>query len=100
MVVFPPESRTARQRAQLMTESRNFRMHEKLLLDVIRKQAGTIQKACLEAVMNSIEAGAGEVIVEINTSTILITDNGRGFQSRQEIEQFFETFGQPHTELE
>ena len=83
-----------------MTESRNFRMHEKLLLDVIRKQAGTIQKACLEAVMNSIEAGASQVIVEINTSTILITDNGRGFQSRQEIEQFFETFGQPHTELE
>jgi len=36
-----------------MAEQRKFQMHEKLLLDVIKRQAGTLQKAVLEGVMNS-----------------------------------------------
>ena len=83
-----------------MTESRTFKMHDKLLLDVIKKQAGSIQKAVLEGVMNSIEAGASQVDVTVEPTQIRIIDDGRGFQSRQEIELFFETFGQPHTESE
>jgi len=84
----------------MTTESRTFKMHDKLLLDVIQKQAGSIQKAVLEGVMNSIEAGATKVDVSVEATRIRIVDDGRGFQSRQEIELFFETFGQPHTESE
>ena len=40
-----------------------FKMHEKLLVDVIKKQAGTLQKAILEGITNSIEAGATKVCV-------------------------------------
>ena len=83
-----------------MTESRTFKMHDKLLLDVIKKQAGSIQKAVLEGVMNSIEAGASKVDVTVEPTQIKIVDDGRGFQSREEIKLFFETFGQPHTESE
>ena len=83
-----------------MTESRTFRMHDKLLLDVIKKQAGSIQKAVLEGVMNSIEAGASKVDVSVEPTQIRVIDDGRGFQSREKIELFFETFGQPHTESE
>ena len=79
-----------------MAEQRKFQMHEKLLLDVIKKQAGTIDKACLEAVMNSIEAGATKVDIKIDTRQVIIEDDGKGFRSREEIEKFFETFGQPH----
>jgi len=75
-------------------------MHDKLLLDVIRKQAGSIQKAVLEGVMNSIEAAATRVEVSVEPDQIKIIDDGRGFQNREEIELFFETFGQPDTESE
>ena len=84
----------------MSTESRTFRMHDKLLLDVIKKQAGSVQKAVLEGAMNSIEAGATRVEVSVEPTQIRINDDGRGFQSREEIELFFETFGQPHTESE
>lgn len=79
-----------------MVEQRKFQMHEKLLLDVIKKQAGSVQKAVLEGVMNSIEAGATSVTVDVRAGEIVIHDDGRGFRDRKEIEMFFETFGQPH----
>jgi hypothetical protein len=79
-----------------VAEKRDFRMHEKLLLDVIKKQAGSIEKAILEGVMNSIEAGASKVEVGLGPRQVTIRDDGRGFQSRREVEEWFETFGQPH----
>jgi hypothetical protein len=36
----------------------HFKMHPKLLLDVIQRQAGTLSKAILEGVMNAVDAGA------------------------------------------
>lgn len=80
--------------------SRQFRMHPKLLLDVIKRQAGTIQKAVLEGVMNSIEAGATKVDVGLDARKVTIRDDGRGFRNAQEIEDWFGTFGQPHAESE
>jgi hypothetical protein len=71
-------------------------MHPKLLLDVIKRQAGTVQKAILEGVMNSIEAGASKVEVTINLKTLVISDDGKGFRDETEIANFFETFGHPH----
>lgn len=79
-----------------MSEARKFQMHEKLLLDVIRKQAGSIQKAVLEGVMNSIEAQASRVEIKLSPKLVEIEDDGKGFQNKKEIELFFETFGQPH----
>lgn len=84
----------------MLVEQRKFKMHEKLLLDVIKKQAGTIQKAILEGVMNSIEAGATRVEVDITAETVSINDDGKGFKSRGEVETFFETFGEPHSASE
>lgn len=39
-------------------EDRSFKMHPQLLMSVIRNQAGSIGKAILELVMNSLDAGA------------------------------------------
>lgn len=83
-----------------VAEQRDFRMHEKLLLDVIMRQAGSIEKAILEGVMNSIEAGATRVDITVTPRTVEITDDGKGFRDRREIETFFEVFGQPHSESE
>jgi len=80
--------------------TRSFGMHPKLLVDVIKRQAGSIQKAILEGVMNAIEAGATRVDVTLDPRKFTIKDNGKGFRSMKEVEDFFETFGQPHKKSE
>lgn len=83
-----------------MTNQRTFKMHPKLLFQTIQRQAGTLAKAITEGVMNSIEAGADYCDVTVTKEAVLIEDNGRGFQSMDEIENWFETFGAPHEESE
>jgi hypothetical protein len=83
-----------------MVETRSLKMHEKLLFDVIKRQAGTLDKAILEGVMNAIEAGASKVDIDIKEDAdvvlMSIYDDGNGIGTVEEIEKFFETFGQPH----
>jgi hypothetical protein len=77
-------------------ETREFKIHPQLLFDVIQRQAGTLTKALCEGVMNSIDAGAAQVEVTLTEKRATIADNGKGFPTRESIELFFETFGQPH----
>lgn len=79
-------------------EIRNFTVHPHILFSVIQSQAGTLAKALLEGVMNSIDAGASRITVHIDKETFSVRDDGRGFQSREEILSWFEQFGTPHTE--
>lgn len=44
--------------SELQVEIREFKMHQALLGNVIKEQAGTVQKAILEAVMNAVDAGS------------------------------------------
>lgn len=81
-------------------ETRQFKMHERLLFDVIQRQAGTLAKAILEGVMNSIDARSTWVDIRLNERSVAIRDDGKGFRSREEIEKYFETFGQPHAASE
>lgn len=82
----------------MASEKRTFGMHPNLLFDVILRQAGTLQKALLEGIMNAIDAGATTCKVTLDTHSFTVEDDGRGIQTRQEIEEFFETFGTPHQE--
>lgn len=79
-------------------EARSFRMHPSLLYSVIRNQAGTASKALLEAGMNAIDAGATKCDIRVSETSFTVTDDGKGFASREVIEEFFETFGTPHEE--
>ena len=81
-----------------MTDTRKFRMHPDLLFSVIKAQAGTLAKALMELVMNSVDAGASRIEIMMDDKGFHVTDNGRGFTSFEEIESFFETFGTPHKE--
>lgn len=71
---------------------RNFKATEGLLHDVMRKQAGTVEKSILEAIMNSVDAGASSVRVEIHEEWMDIYDDGKGM-SKGEVESYFEQFG-------
>ncbi len=86
----------------MVTERKHLKMHTKLLLDVIKRQAGTLHKAVLEGVMNAIEAGATRVDINFTatpTPKLVISDNGKGIQTVGDIERFFETFGTPHRKV-
>ena len=79
-------------------ETRKFRPHPQLLMDVIRRQAGTLSKAILEAAMNAVDAKATKCVITLTRNKVTIADDGGGFKGRKEIEEFFEVFGQPHAE--
>lgn len=79
-------------------QRRTLGMHPNLLMDVIQRQAGSISKALLEAVMNSIDAGAGVCEITLEAERFAVVDDVRGFQSQTEIDAHFETFGTPHQE--
>lgn len=81
-------------------ETRRFKMHPKLLFDVIRRQAGSLSKAILEGVMNSDDAKASRCVVTLDQERLTIWDDGKGMSKRKEIEEFFEVFGTPHDETE
>lgn len=77
-------------------ELREFRMHKDMLWSVIQSQAGTFDKAILELMMNAVDAGATEVRMVFDGKSFSVQDDGKGFVSREEIKNFFETFGTPH----
>lgn len=79
-------------------EQREFRLHKDILWSIIQSQAGSLQKAILELVMNSVDANATSVDITLTERMLKVVDDGKGFSDRSEIEAFFETFGTPHTE--
>ena len=81
-----------------MAESRKFSVHPQMIFSLIRAQAGTLGKAVLENLMNSIDASATRVTVDIDRDRVVITDNGHGFRSVEEIGECFDVFGFPHEE--
>lgn len=83
-----------------MHEKRKFGMHPKLLMDVIKRQAGTLAKAVMEGVMNSVDAKAKECRISLAGNLITLVDDGQGITKREYIESFFETFGAPHAAAE
>jgi len=84
--------------SEIIQQRRQMKMHPRLLWDVIHRQAGTLGKAILEGVMNSVDAGATHCEVTIDRDSFSISDDGKGFASDEEIDKYFETFGYPHAE--
>lgn len=75
---------------------REFTMARDLLSTVIRAQAGSLEKALLEGVMNSIDAGAKNVRIELTPTSVSVVDDGRGMQTEDEVTRYFECFGTKH----
>jgi len=79
-----------------MLKKRRFRIHPDTIFQLIGAQAGSLGKAVLECVMNSVDAGATFVRITIHATGLEIADDGQGFRSQQEIENWFEVLGFPH----
>ena len=80
-------------------EKQEFEMTKGLLSDVMRKQAGSLEKAVLEAVMNSVDAGATRINITIREDSILIEDDGAGMD-KWEIDEYFKKFGLKDDDIE
>jgi hypothetical protein len=83
---------------KLTRETRRLKAGENLINIMIKDQAGTLEKALTEGFMNSIDAKATELALKLSETDAVITDNGKGIQTRKEIEDHFETVGFKHKE--
>lgn len=80
------------------SETRRLSVSPHIIYSLIKNQAGTLAKAVLECVMNSIDAGATKVDIKVTPKTLLVVDNGAGFATKDAILSCFEVFGFEHKE--
>lgn len=69
-----------------------FKATQGLLQDDMRKQAGRLEKAILEGLMNLVDANASSGYVTIEDPLVVIEDDGDGM-NEEEIELYFSQFG-------
>lgn len=81
-------------------QRREFRVDRHALTSLIQAQAGSLQKAILEAVANALDAGASQVKVDLTPERVVIEDDGKGFKTLEEIDSFFDNFGFDHSQLD
>ena len=86
-------------KSALESEVRRFQIDPHAIMSLIKAQAGSIEKAMLEAVANSMDAGATRIDVTLDAKRIVIKDNGSGLGSKEDIYKFFEVFGFDHSQL-
>lgn len=82
----------------MITEKRRFSLHPLAIHTFIEAQAGSLAKALSESVMNSFDAFASRVDISLTKNSFSVKDDGQGFQSKEEIESWFEVLGFPHEE--
>ncbi|EOS93064.1 hypothetical protein ETR_21122, partial [Erwinia tracheiphila PSU-1] len=75
-----------------------FELDPQIIHHIIYSQAGSIGKAVIELIMNSVDAGAKQVSVEITAEGFVCRDDGRGFASHEDVKRYFGRFGTPHQE--
>lgn len=85
--------------AKVTKQVKDIEIAKSIALHHIYSQAGTIEKAISEAVMNSVDAKASEIRIDIaeDGSHYVIADNGCGFASETEITECFGVLGFDHT---
>lgn len=86
-------SKTEQANAEFRVE---FTLDSNLIDHLAFDQASTVDKAFMELIMNSVDAGASRIDITVDPTGFTIRDDGKGFASREEIEQNFARWGTPH----
>ena len=79
-----------------MAETRHIVAGNQLIYHAIYSQAGSLEKALLENIMNSVDAAADSVQVTLDETHFVVTDNGAGLNRMEDIERFFDALGFDH----
>ncbi|WP_217281853.1 ATP-binding protein [Burkholderia gladioli] len=75
-----------------------FELDPAIIHHIIHSQAGSIGKAMIELIMNSVDADARSVVLSMSKDGFTCKDDGRGFASREDVLRYFGRFGTPHQE--
>lgn len=75
-----------------------FELDPQIIHHIIYSQAGSIGKAIIELLMNSVDANATTVRLALSRTGFSCGDNGQGFASREDVILYFGRFGTPHNE--
>lgn len=75
-----------------------FELDPAIVHHIIHSQAGSIAKAVIELLMNSVDAKATTVRVTLDHKGFACADDGAGFASREDVLRYFGRFGTPHQE--
>lgn len=75
-----------------------FELDPQIIHHIIYSQAGSIGKALIELLMNSVDARATSVYLHLSREGFTCRDNGQGFASRDDVINYFGRFGTPHQE--
>lgn len=75
-----------------------FTLDPNIIHHIIHSQAGSIGKALIELVMNSMDAKANHIELQVTQSSFTCIDDGLGFASKEEVIAYFGRFGTPHQE--
>lgn len=69
---------------------RSIKVGPGVAMHLIHSQAGSLGKAILEYIMNSVDAKASQVNVSIDTNNVIIDDDGMGFDGLEAVKELFE----------
>lgn len=75
-----------------------FELDPQIIHHIIYSQAGSIGKAIIELLMNSVDAEAKAVRLSMTKDGFECRDDGKGFSSREDVLRYFGRFGTPHEE--
>lgn len=75
-----------------------FELDPQIIHHIIYSQAGSIGKAIIELLMNSVDASATRVVLVMTREGFSCIDDGNGFASRDDVVRYFGRFGTPHEE--
>lgn len=81
-------------------EKLEFTLDRHAISMLIEAQAGSLQKAILEAVANALDAKSSKVKIKLDANRVVIEDDGHGFRNVDEIKSFFGRFGFDHSQLD
>ncbi|KVV40936.1 DNA mismatch repair protein MutL [Burkholderia territorii] len=75
-----------------------FELDPEIIHHIIYSQAGSIGKAIIELLMNSVDARATAVQLSMTKEGFKCADDGNGFANREDVVRYFGRFGTPHEE--
>jgi hypothetical protein len=75
-----------------------FELDPQIIHHIIYSQAGSIGKAIIELLMNSVDAEASQVRLTMTREGFVCVDDGKGFASEEDVKRYFGRFGTPHQE--
>lgn len=75
-----------------------FELDPQIIHHIIYSQAGSIGKAIIELIMNSVDSDSTTIRLALNGEGFSAVDDGKGFASREDVVRYFGRFGTPHEE--